>query len=373
MPSDGELARTKISKIGYLGYSDNLLHPGDRRLIVPWAKARNYEITSWDDPTAEIVMLSARASLQQVRKSANRIPTVFIVLDGYSSACLLWKDFGRNFIKALKGESSRWFGRYSQEVLSSACASHLTICGSLEQQVLLTSQGVPVVKSLLASSQEFSVPPVQRLRDRSEDLPIRFLWEGMIPSVESIGLVVEALNLFSRQTGRPCHLSLFSDLQYFWVSNRFVKRKSIKVLQKVLAKAEFSWSLHRWELSSLATQAESSDIFLVPVNSSFELASLKPENRIMIGWRLGLPVLCSETPSHNRVQADLELPMCASSTEEWLKLVMDYAASPTLRQLNLERGRGYLDRFGSDEQLFSGLDASASEAIRRYLSGVRSG
>ena len=61
------------------------------------------------------------------------------------------------------------------------------------------------------------------------------------------------------------------------------------------------------------------DLAIVPVELHDPYTVGKPENRLRIFWRLGLPVLASDTPSHRRAMnvACLSDQVLCCTADDW--------------------------------------------------------
>ena len=77
--------------------------------------------------------------------------------------------------------------------------------------------------------------------------------------------------------------------------------------------------LYQWSTDTLTEVANECDLAIVPVDLTNPMAVGKAENRMVIFWRLGLPVVASATPANARASslAGLEDRVLCSTAEDW--------------------------------------------------------
>jgi hypothetical protein len=102
--------------------------------------------------------------------------------------------------------------------------------------------------------------------------------------------------------------------------------------------------------------AKRSALGIVPVNMNSAIQRLKPENRIMIMWTLGLPCLASDTPSHRRLAKQTKLDFICRSPYEWKQKLSLYLTDPIVRDNQLAVGKRYLLEFHNKEIILNKWD-----------------
>jgi glycosyltransferase involved in cell wall biosynthesis len=77
--------------------------------------------------------------------------------------------------------------------------------------------------------------------------------------------------------------------------------------------------LHQWSVETLTEVTGGCDIAIVPVDLTDPMAVGKPENRMRVFWRLGLPVVASASPANVRAAslAGVDELLVCSTGEEW--------------------------------------------------------
>jgi hypothetical protein len=117
-----------------------------------------------------------------------------------------------------------------------------------------------------------------------------------------------------------------------------------------------------WSVENLVSAARLSNAAIIPIILSNGLQYFKPENRLLIMWRLGLPTITSATPAYARVSnisgSDI---VCGSDTEwrEKLNLLhnQDYAEDL------VRRGQDYLKENHTKELLLQKWDTAIQSVL----------
>jgi hypothetical protein len=186
------------------------------------------------------------------------------------------------------------------------------------------------------------VPPIIRQSDRFD-----IVWEGLTATLPAVRQVLPAL----RSLARSCQLRLHlvTDLEAPKFMNRFVVRRT----EEIVANWGIDIELHKWTVETLNEVAGSCDVAIVPVDLTDPLAVGKPENRMRIFWRLGLPVVVSANPAHIRAAslAGLGDHVVCSTIEEWEKVLVRLSTSPALRLEMALAGQAAARSSFSDESL----------------------
>lgn len=97
-----------------------------------------------------------------------------------------------------------------------------------------------------------------------------------------------------------------------------------------------------WSTSNVIEEASKSSVSILPLKPSNPLNSLKPENRLLIMWRLGLPCLTSPTFAYSRVMKEAEVTGICSTFEEWKTKIHELAFNIDDRREMVEKGQNYI-------------------------------
>jgi len=178
------------------------------------------------------------------------------------------------------------------------------------------------------------------------------IWEGLPATLPSIQQMLPALKSLSDRYELRLHL--VTDLRYKLYMNRF----RTCLTEDVVGSWGIDVSLHQWSVDTLDEVAAGCDIAIVPVDLTDPMAAGKPENRMRIFWRLGLPVVVSPSPANARAAAlagvDREV-LCATS-DDWRRVLERLYERPDERLRIAEAGQATALSVYSEESLASRWD-----------------
>jgi glycosyltransferase involved in cell wall biosynthesis len=116
---------------------------------------------------------------------------------------------------------------------------------------------------------------------------------------------------------------------------------------------------HPWAGATFWRNVIACDMAVIPIEKGNALWWGKPENKLVLLWQLGMPVLTTATPVYRRVMDDAGLDMSCSSAAAWgeqlEKLIR--SSSAELREIG-EHGRHFANRAYSKEEFIQRFDTA---------------
>ena len=110
--------------------------------------------------------------------------------------------------------------------------------------------------------------------------------------------------------------------------SEFIKTDSERILKGLCDNLIF----HDWDKETYSSILTSCDFAIIPINLKSRMASAKPENKLINLWKMGLPVIASNTKSYKRVMENCSLDFVAHSDDEWLKCLKMLSQDHVLRK-----------------------------------------
>ena len=101
--------------------------------------------------------------------------------------------------------------------------------------------------------------------------------------------------------------------------NKYIERSTIGLLKKDLDQIINLVNIFPWTPANLVECAKSSAVAMIPIDLSVPMQRLKPENRLLIMWRLGLPCLTSPSPAYLRVSRQAGVTAVCNNLGEWFE------------------------------------------------------
>lgn len=335
-------------RIGYVPYSPSFHKPGDCRRFVHYAHARGivFEIA---DPSREydLVVLSECADLS-VWSSYGSGKVVYDLIDSYLA-------IPRTDIKGLLRGTAKFMSRQSRyprfnhwRAIRSMCRrADAVVCSTIEQRqdILPFCPNTHVVLDVHASVTH-SIK-----RDYSLASPARLVWEGLPYNLGSLALIRNALSEVA--TKIPIELHLVTDPVYFRYLGRYGRRDSLSEARALFPKVY----LHEWQESTLAELVCSCDVAIIPVDLSDPFSSGKPENKLLLFWRMGMPVVTSASPAYVRAMTNASLDLFCGDEQQWTENLLRVLTDESLRRKAGQQGKAYAEMEYSEARLLAAWDA----------------
>jgi hypothetical protein len=187
-----------------------------------------------------------------------------------------------------------------------------------------------------------------RKLDHSIGDRIHFVWEGMGGNVWAFREIASVLQeIYSK---RPIGLHFVTDLYYKAYNGPLAWSYSVKKeLKSILYDIPFY--LYEWNPRMLSQICSQADIALLPIPKKPSIYWAKPENRLLMLWRMGLPVLASATPAYTRCMLDARVDGVCDNLSDWRFKLDHLIENHDARKMNAVRGVDYANQVASQEAL----------------------
>ena len=295
--------------IGYVPHGLDMERPMDRRRFPRYASMRKLAfdvVSGWD--SHDIIVLSPRADVTRWADAPSNKLIVVDLPDAVLAERRGLKRSLRGLAKWVAGEAHRPVLDYHRAVERLLERADAVVCSTEEHAVKIAfcSKNVHPVTDLLGEIECLS----PRLR-KSHRLDI--VWEGLTATLPALRSITPALRDLARD--HEIRLHLVTDLLAPRHMNRFLPRRT----EDLIAGWGIDIRLYQWSTDTLTEVANECDLAIVPVDLTNPMAVGKAENRMVIFWRLGLPVVASATPANVRASslAGLGDRVLCSTAEDW--------------------------------------------------------
>jgi hypothetical protein len=340
-------------RIGYLPRSESLTAPSDRRRFVHYARARRiaFEIA---DPRQryDLVVLNQRADLSfwaNYRVGDSRI--VYEANDSYILVPASEpKQALRGAFKFLTGQSRKLQLNYRKAVEDMCRRSDAVVCSTDEQRALIE----PLCRNvhLILDFQDDDVKA--RKTSHATRAEFHVVWEGLASSGIPMRLMHDILEPLARS--RPVVLHLVTDPVYWRWSNILGRVDTAERAQRELGSLLARIEVHPWSAQMLSDVATAADLALIPIDMNNTFDRGKPENKLLLLWRLGVPTLTSATPAYCRAMKLAGLDMACESLGDWHAKLARYAADEAARAQAGALGLQVANSLYSSEEMLSRWD-----------------
>lgn len=323
-------------RIGYAAQSHNLQHPADRRRLVYWAKKRGHEIVLDLEQKTDVTVLSGRADFAFWSRKKDSNPIILDLIDGYLGNEKPFKDWARGVGKVMVGQVGGRARPYRDIVAEVCTVASAVICASPEQRETI----LPYCKNTRAIMDFHEEFPMLTKQARNSSNSTTLMWEGFPFTAKGLLILREALIEIS--INRAVGLHLVTDLRYPRLLGRYFYSDTQKIIRNIPQILGNGLKISEWSVDQVVRTAKESDISVLPLDPNGALNSLKPEGRLLIMWRLGLPCLVSPTLAYDRVMKKADIDGLCLTPDDWKRKLLDLMDSENLRNDVVERGQQYI-------------------------------
>lgn len=349
----------KKLKIGYWPLSPSINSAGDRRRLVFWAKARGHSLVTNLKQDVDVIVASENSNFNSRIFSNRNVPLIFDLVDAYLSPLNAVDDLARGFAKRASGQLTGRIKPYSDHVKDFCLSSDAVICSSIEQQQVINDYNLNT-HVILDSHEE--IPFISN----ESQITIKgkgggILWEGQPATISGVNLISDVLQELLKD--RDLDLNFITDQEYFRFLNRYSKRETRDLFDKNLRVNLDQVKIISWNPAALFDYARLSTLSIIPIDLSIPMQKLKPENRLLIMWRLGLPCVTSPSPAYVRVSKEAGTNLVSNTSDEWNLNIRRLLDDPTFARDEMLAGQNYVRERHNSTVLLSKWDAAFESVL----------
>lgn len=335
-------------RIGYVPYNPQFTAPGDRRRFVHYARKRGLDIEIADSRKKyDLVVLSERADIS-VWCDWRGGKIVYDLIDSYLAIPPSdWKGRLRGIAKFAVGQSRRLRVDYRDAVAEMCRRADAVICTTDEQKSDISEycKNVHIVLDMQ------TMVVAMKKEEFEPHTPFRLVWEGLPGTLASLSQFAVVVEKIAKQF--PIELVVVTDRQCFRYLGSIGQIRADRCISRM--SRCYRWS--EWQEANLARRITECDLAVIPLDQNDPFANGKPENKLILFWRLGMPVLVSATPAYRRAMQGAGLDLYCTGLDEWEEKILRLAQDKELRREAGRRGCSYAEAHCGEEKLLQRWDA----------------
>jgi hypothetical protein len=330
-------------RIGYSPHSYDLCALGDRGRFCYFAKKNNikYEIA---DPskTYDLVVVTSSGDLTIWSKYLKgNAKIIYDQVDSYQAV----SNYDLRGI--LRGTGKYFSGKhyylqldYRKSIEDMSQRADAIVCATNEQKKDFQRycKNVHVILDVHTSI----IRDIKK--DYSPGKPFNLVWEGLPENLRSFYEIRDVLN--SINSHQEINLHILSNLEYYQYLKKYRKKNTLDICKKIFNRT----FLYDWNELTASKIITTCDMALIPISVRESLAFAKPENKLLLFWRMGMPTIVAATPAYERVMKRANLDMSCQTDSEWHEKILKYMDDESLRHEVGEKGIAFTNEYCSAEQ-----------------------
>lgn len=338
-------------RIGYVPYSESFNRPGDRRRFCSYAKKRNiqFEIARPSE-SYDVVVVTAAGDISvwsEYRRGKAKI--IYDLIDSYLAVPKFdSKTLLRGLAKYAAGQNKRLLWNYHAAIERMCQRADVVICTTIEQraQIHPHCQNVHIILDfhdtvVRTSKKDYSTGDIFNL-----------VWEGLPGNLVFLCEIRDVLLDLRKQY--PIAIHAITDLRYGrYLGGRFGQRRTEDDARKIFEPLY----LYAWNEKTCSEIICACDLALIPVPLQDSLCNGKPENKLLLFWRMKMPVVVSATPAYTRAMEQCGLSMACQNPADWREILEKYILDETARRDAGHKGRAFAEQRYGEERMLEQWDA----------------
>lgn len=294
-------------KIRYLGTSNTHTEAVDRRRgFGAISHMEGIEVVG--DMSFDLLFVGAGGDLARALKLKRSKPGAGLIFD-YANHYLEEETRLKAFLRPLLYSAFRGyavdFRGYKALILELMSVADQVVCSSTYQQIYLKTLGIEATVITDIFDWEFDIP------DQIEEKPAhQFIWEGKAFNLDALLKLEKVVNTFP-----DIPLAVLTDEKFSGYGAAQTLGKSV---EEELKKRFQNAAYVPWASTVLMEELARSTLGLLPINLLSSIGKAKPENRLVLLWRFGVPALTSPLPSYKELAERTGVDFVCTNGQDWI-------------------------------------------------------
>jgi hypothetical protein len=346
--------------VGYAPYSASLERPGDKRRFPYYAKSRNIKFEIADPKKHyDLVVITGNADISIWGHYAQ--PRTKVVFDFINSYLAIprnnWKGRLRGLAKFVSRQNAKLQMDYWHALETMCARADAVVCSTEEQahDIRPFCKNTHVILDVHTTVTRFAK------QQYGADDVFNFVWEGLPVNADSLHLIGEPLRML--QSRYKIALHVVTDLEFNRFLGKYVKSRTADIVRSICDNVY----LYEWNEQMSSAIIAACDMAVIPIDLTDPLAAGKPENKLLLFWRMGVPTVVSATPAYKRAMAKAELPMACSGQDEWLNALEHYIGNEEDRCRAGLKGKSVAEEIYSESVILEKWDKVFVELFAQDL------
>ena len=145
---------------------------------------------------------------------------------------------------------------------------------------------------------------------------INIFWEGL---GSSRYMPFQEINhIFKNMSDRKKYkFHIFTDLDFCKISNKLFRTTVMTECRKKAPDIADQFYFYQWNEKMLSTVATKCDVAIIPISLDNKFSMYKPENKLILMWRMAIPTIVSATPSYSIAMQMAGLDYSCINKDDW--------------------------------------------------------
>jgi hypothetical protein len=336
-------------RVGVIPNAPDFNHPADRRRYMFYFRRKGIEFQiAHPSKSYDAVYISLTADLNEWREYKARHPRSLVILDLSDSYLVAGavSDTLRSVFHFLSGRTRTLRWSYKRTLLEMMEASDVLLCGSEEQKAFLARLHPNVI--VMRDFYGLDLNATKTSYQLSSPGTLNVLWEGFAHG--NVRAFEMLRDLLATVDGYRVKAHIVTDSRYCRFGGGHLCKATYQVLADVFRGSKVGFHLYDWNALTFSAIATRCDLAVIPVQDD-PIAQSKPENKMLLMWSMGLPVVTSNTASYTRVMKSVGADLASAHMRDWRAKIEQLASSEEFRVTHMRAAAQYVADHCSEEAI----------------------
>jgi hypothetical protein len=345
----------KDLNIGYAPANNSLFdEPSDYRRFAGYAKLRGFKFEIANHKKKyDLVVVNQMADIS-IWKNYPHGKVIYDLIDSYL-AIPDWnyRSMFRGISKFIFGQNQRLCLDYKRCIQDMCTRSDAVICVT-EQQKLSIEPYCSNVFTILDVQDSVVTSKKNNYKITS---PVKLVWEGLPDNMYQLLAIRDILNNLNNEFDIELHI-VTNPTGYRFLG-KYGKFSSIEFAKNIFHNTVF----HIWEKETFSSIVSNCDIAIIPIDLENPFTMGKPENKLLLLWRVGMPVIVSNTPAYAKCMERAGMDLVCSSIHEWEEKLRYLITNIHARENSGVAGRDYVNQNVNQESILNSWDTAIDSIL----------
>ena len=196
---------------------------------------------------------------------------------------------------------------------------------------------------------------LQPIKTSNESSSIDLIWEGLSSgNSQSFLLCKQICQELKKITQKKINIRFVTDLTYHRLAGKYFSLATKELLRKIFSDTDINFEIYEWSPENLSHVCSISDVSIIPLPDD-AIKMRKPENKLILFMKMGIPCLTSDTNSYRRVAEDSKIQIICESPEHFAHRILELIKLENKKQY-IKNADDYLSKFRNTEILEANWD-----------------
>tara|TARA_B100001142_G_scaffold330044_1_gene395837 strand:- start:14031 stop:15107 length:1077 start_codon:yes stop_codon:yes gene_type:complete len=338
--------------IGYTPVDQDFSTAGDRRRFIYYA---NQSELNWEpcqlDKNYDILYVTTIANMSDwisYKKSHPKTVLIFDINNSFFFNQNFWWNFARGFSRFISRRESKFYSNYNNVYHEMFKYADIVVCPTESAKEYISKFNSNVHIPFDFFEEDITI----KKSEYTNDHPLVLVWEGMGVTAKHLLTIAPVLEKFQGKI----LLKIVSDRSY--------KYGLLTVdVPKIFKGLKCDYEFIDWEKDSFSKHIVKSDLAIIPLDKSDKVALHKPENKLILLWQHGIPVITTDTPAYVKSFSGVDYNLTCGSLIEWEKKLELFISGKFDSRQHMDSVKNYLQKYRSREQFMMAWDRIFKEAL----------